>query len=400
MEKLKAKIDKIIGFKLQFNAPAYYLNKLFKDILNWVDNKITKLENKINNINLSAENIKYNNNDYDTGNNVKSALDFIINNVDDCLNVQVDWNESDPTSDAYIKNKPNLNGYKTKQSVVNDPIASGSSDTFISTISQNANGEIVVTKKTITSNNSKIINKSLVCETKKINIGSSIKLYKYEILNNSTKFITNVLDIRNNNDVEYTNPDIFTCNKSIDSDAYLGIMYFTSSAGTYTFMLEITNTEINKSVEHLYHVMFDTPNNGTFIFCTTCNWEIKLVYDSNYNTRYLAYLLIPKEFKGTVKIKPIKYYQASGTTFGHFNGINEITYFNVYNKNTGNTHELLLTTDEITQKTDDNIIQPYGRYNVDFLGDIGDKNVGDLLSDALINSLQISDLKKMLYNLN
>lgn len=42
-----------------------------------------------------------------------------------------------------------LSGYKTKQSAVSDPTASGTGLTFIATASQNANGEMAVTKKTV-----------------------------------------------------------------------------------------------------------------------------------------------------------------------------------------------------------------------------------------------------------
>lgn len=42
-----------------------------------------------------------------------------------------------------------LSEYKTKQSAVSDPTASGYSLTFIATAEQNANGEITVTKKTV-----------------------------------------------------------------------------------------------------------------------------------------------------------------------------------------------------------------------------------------------------------
>lgn len=43
-----------------------------------------------------------------------------------------------------------LSNYKTKQSVVNSPNASGNATAFIDSITQNANGEITVTKKNIT----------------------------------------------------------------------------------------------------------------------------------------------------------------------------------------------------------------------------------------------------------
>jgi hypothetical protein len=43
-----------------------------------------------------------------------------------------------------------LSGYKTTQDPVNDPIASGNATAFIDSITQNANGEITITKKNIT----------------------------------------------------------------------------------------------------------------------------------------------------------------------------------------------------------------------------------------------------------
>ena len=45
--------------------------------------------------------------------------------------------------------KIDLSGYKTKQTAVADPTASGNATSFIDTISQNANGEITVTKKNV-----------------------------------------------------------------------------------------------------------------------------------------------------------------------------------------------------------------------------------------------------------
>ena len=45
--------------------------------------------------------------------------------------------------------KTDLSGYKTKQTAVTDPTASGKALSFIDSISQNAKGEITVTKKTV-----------------------------------------------------------------------------------------------------------------------------------------------------------------------------------------------------------------------------------------------------------
>ena len=52
--------------------------------------------------------------------------------------------------DAQIKlNETNINGKKSKQTAVSDPTASGTSLTFIATITQNADGVIAPTKKTV-----------------------------------------------------------------------------------------------------------------------------------------------------------------------------------------------------------------------------------------------------------
>lgn len=51
---------------------------------------------------------------------------------------------------AASESDQSLSNYKTKQDAVEDPVASGNATAFIDSITQNANGEIVVTKKNIT----------------------------------------------------------------------------------------------------------------------------------------------------------------------------------------------------------------------------------------------------------
>lgn len=94
--------------------------------------------------------------------------------------VQADWTESDNSDPSFIANKPDLtvkadkvtsatsgdfaaldsngnltdsgvsaNSFKTVQNAVNDPTASGTATSFIDSISQNSNGVITATKKTI-----------------------------------------------------------------------------------------------------------------------------------------------------------------------------------------------------------------------------------------------------------
>ena len=101
-------------------------------------------------------------------------------NADGKPQVQADWNQADSSKVDYIKNKPNLglkadkvqgatagnlaaldaNGnltdsgsksadFKTKQTPVSDPSASGAGLEFIDSVSQNANGEITPHKKSV-----------------------------------------------------------------------------------------------------------------------------------------------------------------------------------------------------------------------------------------------------------
>lgn len=79
--------------------------------------------------------------------------------VGDCWNV-TDAHESYPAGTNYAWDGTSwdalggifdTSNFKTKQSAVSDPSASGTSLTFIDSISQNANGEITPTKKTVAS---------------------------------------------------------------------------------------------------------------------------------------------------------------------------------------------------------------------------------------------------------
>ena len=60
-----------------------------------------------------------------------------------------EWIYSNNTWEVIGETSMDLSGYKTKQSVVSDPTASGTSLTFISNITQNENGVISPSKKTI-----------------------------------------------------------------------------------------------------------------------------------------------------------------------------------------------------------------------------------------------------------
>ena len=60
-----------------------------------------------------------------------------------------DWSFSGDYGD--LTNRPDLSVYKTKQTAVPDPTASGTTDTFISNASQDANGNMTLSKKTIQS---------------------------------------------------------------------------------------------------------------------------------------------------------------------------------------------------------------------------------------------------------
>lgn len=88
---------------------------------------------------------------YKTTDTNKLYLATSKNTVQEVTSIQSDWSQSDNTKLDYIKNKPDLTVYKTKQTAVVDPTASGTTLDVIDTITQNENGVITATKKTIQS---------------------------------------------------------------------------------------------------------------------------------------------------------------------------------------------------------------------------------------------------------
>lgn len=86
---------------------------------------------------------------YKTTDTNKVYLATSKNTVQEITSIQSDWNQTNTSALDYIKNKPDLTVYKTQQTPVIDPTASGTSFTFISSITQNANGEIVAGKKNL-----------------------------------------------------------------------------------------------------------------------------------------------------------------------------------------------------------------------------------------------------------
>ena len=126
-----------------------------------IDNKLSNKVDKETGKGLSTE-------DYTTAE--KEKLAGIASGAE--VNVQSDWNQSDTEADDFIKNKPALDGAewgkitgtlseqtdlktaldgkKNLQSAVVSPTASGSALAFIDSISQDAQGVITATKKSVT----------------------------------------------------------------------------------------------------------------------------------------------------------------------------------------------------------------------------------------------------------
>lgn len=168
-----------------------------------------------------------------------------------------------------------------------------------------------------------------------------------------------------------------------DEDIYAGILYASSTDGTCIFELEM-NDKI-----YLYGVIFDTPDNATFCFATTCLLPIQCQYENN---NLYGYLKIPKEFIGNIKVRPLTYYTRSGSNFGCFTTDKKYSWLGS-NENVTMSfcQESQLTGEAISSEIVNNRV--YGHYGVDIVCDLGPNiEVNDKISDNIINDYFIHNL--------
>lgn len=103
---------------------------------------------------------------------------------------------------------------------------------------------------------------------------------------------------------EYSHPRtyLFSRLSASSSVEYAGIFGTSSTSGLGLFKIDITHLVSGKQETHYVGLIEDTPSDATFLFITTCTWNMKCTYKS---TSMYCYLEVPADFRGTIKVTPI-----------------------------------------------------------------------------------------------
>lgn len=227
------------------------------------------------------------------------------------------------------------------------------------------------------------------------------------LLNGSTLKAISLSDIA---PIEYqkTRKSIWT-KTAEQGKCYAGIFAAGSTAGSGVLKLTINNTQNNKSEKHYICFIEDTPANGTFLFSTTCEWNIETRFADNY---LFSYLEIPSSFIGIISIEPVMCNINTGGGWYSFEheSVNNTprNMISYYDKNSSK-----LFTDDVSMNipliesephgkklTTDYFIAPFGYHKTDIIYDFGSIKVGDKISDTVINDCLIHNIDKRLTSIN
>ena len=238
------------------------------------------------------------------------------------------------------------------------------------------------------------------------------QLNEYVVQCNLGGAVLKVMSLYDISNIEVSNPRKVTWTKTAyQTSCYAGIFLASSTAGSGVLRLTIKNTETGGITYHYLCFIEDTPKQGTFLFCTTCDWNFITKYknDSNARTHTLQCLLeVPDDFVGNISIECIRGTVKSGgqwyvtkpssesdTTpaiiLNFLNGtsvyndgetIVDVPFFNVPDIN---GYKDISSTDFIT---------PFGKHTVDLIYDFDKIEVGDKISDLVINDVILHNLVK------
>lgn len=210
----------------------------------------------------------------------------------------------------------------------------------------------------------------------------------------------------------FTDTRRFIWTKNADqTDCYANIFSASSTAGRGVLKLTIHNTDTDTTESHYICFIEDTPDDGVFLFCTSCEWDMAIRYNSSAH-RLCAYLHVPDNFVGTITIQAERFRIRSG-------GRN--WYITQPASDTDNTYQTVadiinistgtLYTDAAEYQVDffhtlnDTPIstaqfrQPFGKYQVDLIYDFGTIAIGDKIQDSVVNDVLLHHITKRLNSL-
>ena len=189
-----------------------------------------------------------------------------------------------------------------------------------------------------------------------------------------------VMSLYDISDIEVSNPRKVTWTKTADqTSCYAGILFANSTAGSGVLRLTIENTETGDITYHYICFIEDTPNNGAFLFCTTCDWDFITKYKTN---SLQCFLEVPDDFIGNISIECIRGTVKSGGQW----------YATKPNSESSTTSAVVLNF--LNGNSASNFITPFGKYTVDLIYDFDKIEVGDKISDLVINDVILHNLVK------
>lgn len=257
------------------------------------------------------------------------------------------------------------------------------------TISTESNHTVIAKDLVVEAQNgAKFYNLDILCDLYGENV-SAVNLYDFNCTN---KYVENT----------------FIWNKQEnENNKYAGIFYASSTEGNYIFEIETYNEKTGDIRKYMYGLIADTPSDTTFVFVSTCIWDIELRFKQNI---LYGYLQIPDDFVGTIKLTPILKNIRSGSYNASFNPDHVVGYENnkkFYNWATGHnnpTYLHLFSKDNIEGLTAEEynnnysnlgLRSPSGKYNVDIVGFL-DENIyiGKKISDSIVNDFFIHKLSE------
>lgn len=231
-----------------------------------------------------------------------------------------------------------------------------------------------------------------------------MKVYKYKVrcdLNGSTLDVVDISDFSSkNSQFPHENKYVWTKTAN-ENNVYLGLCRAQGTEGRLVFKLDIFDSVKNKTNTHYYCMMVDTPPDSSFLFMTTCNWEITVRVNDTAR-RILAYLKVPDDFVGTITLTPLRRTFSEGHEIYTFEYTTELIDYPWDVAVAGGTQQLdtittLIDNVPTTSGNTNYVRTPTGAYYVNVIGDLGGNlQVGSKVSDSVINDYYIHTIEKRL----
>lgn len=236
----------------------------------------------------------------------------------------------------------------------------------------------------------------------------SLYVYRVQCLLNGTSL--RVMSLPDIDTRVFTNTRRFVWTKTADqTDCYANILSTSATAGRGVLKLTIHNTDTDTTETHYICFIEDTPTDTTFLFCTSCEWDIETRYGSN-NIR--AYLHVPDNFVGTITIEAERFNMKAGglwyiiqptsdtdntnKTVAHISGGDGASAY-LYTDGAEYAVPFFHTLNDspLTSLTT-KLRQPFGKYQVDLIYDFGTIAVGDKIPDTVVNDVLLHHITKRL----